>query len=192
MPISTEANDANDSGRPLSLARPDRATEELSAFESLASALCTELLKLQCSHPEGAWSVSFGSAPEAFDLASLQLSKEKGSEFLVVRLYGVSGALQLRLTPAQLRSRDPQSGDAIGDSPFLDEALAEAPPSRDTTVVALHKVSSKKTPSLSVARVDRKGRYGYSVHFADGAVIIYSMKSLARAAGGDLIETSSE
>lgn len=134
--------------------------------------------------------MSFGSAPEAFDLASLQLAKEKGSEMLVVRLYGESGALQLKLTPAQLRSRDPQSGDTIADSPFLDEALSASPPSRDT-VVSLHKASNKKTPSLSVTRVDRKGRYGYSVQYADGATIIYSMKSLARAAGGDLIDASS-
>ena len=190
MPISTEANKANDSGQPLALARPDKALEELRAFELLASTLCTELLKLQHTPPGGDCIVSFGSTPEAFDLASLQLSKEKGSELLAVRLYGESGALQLKVTPAQLRSRDPQSGDTITDSPFLDEALAESPPSRDV-VVALHKANSKKTPSLSVTRVDRKGRYGYSVQYADGATIIYSMKSLARAAGGDLTESSS-
>lgn len=130
-----------------------------------------------------------GSSPEAFDLASLQLSKEQGSDLLVVRLYGESGALQLKVAPSHLRSRDPQSGDAIADSPFLEEALAESPPSRGT-VVSLHRATSKKTPSLSVTRVDRKGRYGYSVQYADGATIIYSMKSLARAAGGELIEAS--
>jgi hypothetical protein len=189
MPISTEANNANDSGKPLSLARPDKASEELHAFELLASTLCRELLKLQYTPPGGDCRVSFGSASEAFDLASLQLSKERGSELLVVRLYGESGALQLKVTPARMRSRDPQSGDTITDSPFLDEALAESPPSLDAGV-SLHK-ATKKTPSLSVTRVDRKGRYGYSVQYADGATIIYSLKSLARAAGGNLIESSS-
>jgi hypothetical protein len=46
----------------------------------------------------------------------------------------------------------------------------------------------KTSPSLSVTRVERKGRYGYAVQYADGATVIYSSKSLALAAGGELVE----
>lgn len=39
-------------------------------------------------------------------------------------------------------------------------------------------------PELFPARVEKKGIYGYSVEWADGATIIYSMISIAKAAGG--------
>lgn len=39
-------------------------------------------------------------------------------------------------------------------------------------------------------KIEKKGQYGYSVEFADYATIIYLMFSLAKAAGGILLESS--
>jgi hypothetical protein len=196
LPISTQANDANDAGVPLCFSRSEAAAEELSAFERLADVVCTELLRLQYAPLDGESKVSFGSSSaELFDVATLQLSKDKGSDaLLVVRLYADVGAIQRKVSPAQLRSRDPQSGEIIADSPFIKQANAKEASGRSDSMISHHRgggSSSKKTsPSLSVTRVERKGRYGYAVQYADGATIIYSSKCLALAAGGAIFTAS--
>ena len=96
----------------------------------------------------------------------------------IVRLYSPSGALQRRVLAAQLRSRDPRTGDVIDDSPFLHEG-GEKP------VIHVHKSNERVSPSIDPNSVERKGRYGFAVKWGDGATIIYSKKSVARAAGGE-------
>lgn len=193
LPISAATNAANDSGNPLCLERPKDCTEELQAFHQLAQTVSRELLKLQYNRSDSVDVVTFDS-PDPFDASTLLLSMDKGHDetTLIVRLFADSGAVQRRVSPAQLRSRDPQSGDMLPDSPFLAQAAEATSPRRDDSVMAsvhVHRTSSspKKLPSLSVTSVERKGRYGYAVHFADGATIIYSMRSLALSAGGTLI-----
>ena len=174
--------------------RPKDCTEELQAFHELAQTVSRELLKLQYNRSDAVDVVTFDS-PDPFDTSTLLLSMDKGHDetTLLVRLFADSGAVQRRVSPAQLRSRDPQSGDLLPDSPFLAQAAEATTSRRDdavtTATVHVHRTSSspKKLPSLSVTRIERKGRYGYAVHFADGATIIYSMRSLALAAGGTLI-----
>ena len=46
--------------------------------------------------------------------------------------------------------------------------------------------SQNLSPRLFPCKINRKGRYGYSVEWRDGATIIYSMISLAKAAGAKL------
>jgi hypothetical protein len=46
LPISSLANDANDSGMPLSLVRPDEAVNELLALQQLARMVSRELFLL--------------------------------------------------------------------------------------------------------------------------------------------------
>jgi hypothetical protein len=48
----------------------------------------------------------------------------------------------------------------------------------------VHRTAGKKSPSLIPSKVDKKGRYGYAVQWNDGAIIIYSVLSIAKAAGG--------
>ena len=49
---------------------------------------------------------------------------------------------------------------------------------------------TSKKGQLFPCKLEKKGRYGYSIEWADGATIIYSMFSLAKAAGGIPVESS--
>jgi hypothetical protein len=42
------------------------------------------------------------------------------------------------------------------------------------------------TPKLFPCRLEKKGKYGYSVEWADRSTIIYSMYSLGKAAAGGM------
>jgi len=182
LPISEAANSANDNGSPFCLTRPADAAEELRAFQTLAKNVSGELLKMQFGRKVGEEFVMFGLDSEPFDLATVQLSIDKSSdETFVVRLFGESGAIQKRISSAELRSRDPKSGDVIEGGSFRDY-LRDA--SSTDPVVAVHRVKGKKSPSLRPLGVERRGLYGFAVRWADGATIIYSNKCVAVAAGG--------
>lgn len=171
--------EANDSGVPLCLARPSEAEEELAAFAALADNVAAELLKLQYGKTDDSLVVKLDG--ETFDTSTLQLSLDKTTGTFLVRLYSEAGATQKRVSPQSLRSRDPRTGEIIPDSPFRERSESTA-----ASMVTQHHVGggSKPSPSLSPTKVERKGRYGYGVLWADGASIIYSMRSLALAAGG--------
>ena len=188
LPISVATNTANDNGNPLCVTRPDEATEELSAFRRLAENVSGEILKMQFGGHVGEVFVTFGSASDEFDLAMLQLSLDKSSDqAFVVRLFGEFGAIQKRISSAELRARDPKSGDVIEASPFADQLNSFAS-SADDPVVTVHKASGKVSPSLLPVGVEKKGLYGFAVRWSDGATIIYSKKSIAVAAGGTIKE----
>jgi hypothetical protein len=178
MPMSVLASEANDKGQPLVLSRPEGAEQELVAYTDLARIVSGELLKTFYGTTESSESVKFRDSVEEFAVASLDLSLDKTTKEFVVRLYSPAGALQKRVLAAQLRARDPRTGEVIDDSPFL-ERLGEQP------AIHVHKSTDKLSPSLDPNRVERKGRYGFAVQWADGATIIYSKKSVARAAGGN-------
>jgi hypothetical protein len=160
--------------------------EELKAFERLGNVLCEKLLALQYAPSDSEFQVAFGNSASLFNVATLQLTKDKTSDALVVRMYADQGAVQRKITPAQLRSRDPRSGTIIEDSPFRRQAVDDSNELSDR-MISHHRASSKKSPSLSVTRVEKKGRYGYAVEYADGAIIIYSTRSIAIAAGGEVV-----
>ena len=186
LPISPLTNSANDNGIPFCLQRPENAEQELKAFKELADIVSTGLLKYQYGQQEGgAQKVTFESENGFFDLESLVMSKSTDG-MLIVRLFSDSGALQKRITPAMLRSRDPKSGEVIQDSPFLREA--EESVGQDGPLVTIHKTGAKQSPSLIPNKVSRRGRYGFAVEWADGATIIYSMISVAKTAGATLKE----
>ena len=187
LPISTAANDANDSGEPLCIARPKGASKELLAFEQLAKQVSLELLKIQYDSIAGEEFVSFETAEGDFDTSTVRLSLDKGKHgAFLVRLYSSSGAIQKQVSPAFLRSRDPRSGEVIKDSPFLKDLEDEMTNEQNTGMVEVHSSKTKKTnPSLKPSRVTKKGRYGYSVQWEDGATIIYSKMSIAMAAGAE-------
>lgn len=181
LPISTVANDANDAGEPLCLTRPEAAHVELSAFSTLAKNVSKELLKLQYGRSDNPEVVTFGTDSQTFDVSTIQLSLDKATgDGLMVRLFSDSGATQERIMGAELRSRDPKTGDKLENSPFK----LEVESSNKDPMVTETRATAKKSPSLTPKKVEKKGRYGYAVHWDDGAIIIYSVLSIARAAGG--------
>jgi Mrp family chromosome partitioning ATPase len=180
LPISTLTNDSNDSGEPLCVLRPEAARDELDVFNELATALSKELLLIQHGKSrsdsggvDDPASVVFGNSSEAFDVASTHLSLDKSKEGFLVRLFSNDGATQLSLSADELRSRHPKTGEKLD--------LGDRAPS--DSMVQHHKA---KVPRLMPAKIEKKGRYGYAVEYADGATIIYSMLSIAKAAGGSI------
>jgi hypothetical protein len=181
LPISTTTNDANDAGEPLCLLRPEAASVELLAFSTLANNVSKELLKLQYGRNDNLEVVTFGTDTQTFDVSTIQLSLAKvAGDGFVARLYSESGATQEQITGAKLRSTDPKTGDELESSPFKDKIKS----SNQDPMVTETRPTQKKSPSSTPSKVEKKGRYGYAVHWEDGAVIIYSVLSLARAAGG--------
>jgi hypothetical protein len=169
------------------LQRPSNATVELDAYRELANAVSKELLLLQYGSPEGKDNrqlAVFDSDPDhEFDVSTVTLSLDKskaGSEKLLVRLLSDSTAIQLLLLPSRLRSRNPKTGDLLSESPFLNLDGSGVEDTQDAVVTK----TRKRSPSIIPTKVERRGRYGFAVEWGDGATVIYSVLSLARAAGG--------
>jgi len=176
LPISTITNESNDNGIPLALARPGDAAEELSAIECLAVAVSRELLIAQHGL-HSAESSREGSSPthrvffpetnsdDEFDIASTHVTlSEDGFR---ARFYSDKGAMQITIPPAVLRFTHPKTGEKI--ERVENDAMVQ---------------QSASDNQLLPAVLEAKGRYGYSVQWKDGATIIYSMLSIAKAAGG--------
>ena len=168
LPISTLTNDANDCGNPLALARPSEAYAELKIIGELADAVARELFLAQHGRSDSSIETSQhhkvifpnASADDEFDVASTHLTVTK--EGFVARFFSEKGAMQVPIPASSLRVRHPKTGEIM-------EAI-------DAGMV-------QKSPKLLPAKLDPKGRYGYAIEWADGATIIYSMLSIARAAG---------
>jgi len=193
LPISTHTNQANDGGTPLCLARPTEASMELSVFEMLAKKVAHELLLLQHGRasskeaPGSKVSMSIGgNISEHFDIGSIQVSVDNTSESFLVRLFSEKGATQIKVTGKELRQRHPKTGDKL-EVDSDEEEVTSSSESTGTAARAKEMVqyhSAKPRAKLFPAKITKKGRYGYSVEWADGATIIYSMTSIATAAGG--------
>jgi hypothetical protein len=183
LPISEVTNAANETGIPFCLARPADAITELSSFRKLAIVVSEQLLKYQHGYKDDEKFVVFGN--EIFDVstATISIDKSRGGDF-TVRLFSDTGAVQKHISSAKLRSRDPKTGDEISGSPFLSPASLDL---KSDVVVTVHTANRKLSPSLVPTRAQRKGRYGFSVEWADGATIIYSTTCIAKAAGAVLI-----
>jgi Mrp family chromosome partitioning ATPase len=175
LPISTATNDANDAGSPLCLDRPAAATEELAVFTDLAHAISKELLLVQHNRTtttghdvDTPHRVSFqGNTKVLFDVASTYLAVANDNQGFVARFFSENGATEIAIAGTTLRERDPKTGNVGGNS---GDGMVQ------------HHVA--KPPLLFPAKVERKGRYGYAVEYADGQIIIYSMIAIAKAAGG--------
>ena len=182
LPISTATNDANDSGSPLCLDRPAAATEELTVFQDLAYAISKELLLVQHNRTtttttsghdvDAPHRVSFqGNTKVLFDVASTYLAVASDNQGFVARFFSENGATEVIIAGTNLRERDPKTGNVLGNS---------------GNGMVQHHVANP--PLLFPAKVERKGRYGYAVEYADGQTIIYSMLAIAKAAGGSPAE----
>lgn len=186
LPISPVANDSIDEGIPFCLQRRVGAEPELKAFKNLSNTLSQGLLNLQYrkSHNAEFGQVSFSDVEGPFDVSTMSLELTSSGVFSVC-LLSDTGAIQKRITPVALRTRDPKSGEIIPDSPFLrftDEESQEGTAPETTVIVQKNK--GKRSPSLIPTKVEKKGKYGYAVEWGDGATIIYSKAAIATAAGG--------
>jgi len=181
LPISSLANDAAESGVPLALSRPPEAEEELRAFGDLASAVSERLLRLQYLRSriddagEDSWTVTFGDGSELFRPDDLRLSSDDPGKRLVLRAFTELGATEMHIDGEDLRRTDPETGERLQEE--------EVPP---TPGGGGGMVQHFRSLRLFPARVEKSGRYGYAVEWADGASVIYSLKSLALAAGGTI------
>ena len=194
LPLSEVAGEANDTARPLSCYRPANASRELAAFGDLAKVVSGELMRVQFGssvEEKGSYVVFEGhDSPFRTDSLALAVDPKRGPEYMVARFFSDEGGAQRVLRGSSLRSRDPKTGDAIVGSPFGggDETAGSGSSGRDGVIVT--KSSAKVNPSVVPSKVERKGRYGFAVQWNDGATIIYSSLSIARAAGGVAPETS--
>lgn len=186
LPISTLTNDANDSGEPLCLSRPEAAIEELQVFDNLASTLSKELLLVQHGRSRSdsggideQVSVVFPGSDEVFDVATAHLSLDSTKTGFLVRLFSNDGATQLSLSADDLRSCHPKTGEKLDLDNGGDQASTAVP----SDGIVEHHTAKAHGPRLMPAKVEKKGRYGYAVEYSDGATIIYSMLSIAKAAG---------
>lgn len=195
MPLSPAINDCNEQRHPLMLQRPEHAGMEIAAYEELAQVVSTELLRLHygVSSTADSHTVTFASDMEqSFDLSTLILKIDKTGEHasFTVRFVSASKALQVPIQPAQLRSVDPKTGEILPGSPFSVHITEDD--SNDTSsslgsITVTHSTTappSKRPPSILPVTVERRGRYGFAVEWGDGATIIYSLRSIARATGG--------
>jgi hypothetical protein len=177
LPVSSLANEANDSAAPLCLARPAAATTELLAFERLARIVSKELLQLpHRSSSETHGFVTFDGNIEKFEVSSIELTSSEG--LLVVRAFSESGALQIRIAPDELKTRDPKSGEKLKDS--VSDESTEDDGGDGITIYRAKKRVDKAVPE----RIEKKASVGYEVVWNDGAKYIYSRRALAVAAGG--------
>lgn len=185
LPISELANDANESGVPICLSRPDGAEKEIEAFGKLAHIVSRELFRLPYRSQAGGGTVVVDG--QRFDLFSIQLSEEKGS--LVVRFFSDGGALQKKILPQDLRTRDPKTGIVL-DVQATEPDQTSTKKERDG-MVSMHKAkvakrssSSNNPPQIIPERVEKKARVGFEVTWSDGARFIYSRRAIALATGG--------
>jgi hypothetical protein len=181
LPISSIANEANDSGVPLSLARPDAAANELLALGQLAQIVSKELFRLPYRSDEVQAHVTFEGNTEKFNLSTIRLSKDDDS--LLVRAFSESGAMQQRIPPEELRNRDPKTGQ---DLERPDDKVEK---SGVGSMVTLHRAGSSKSQTKLVPdTIEKKAKVGYEVTWSDGAKFIYSRRAIALAAGGVFVK----
>lgn len=176
-------NDGNENGEPIMMKNSNQTILEQDAFKKLADHVSREMLLTQYGHPDNDKSlVRFEGETTTFSLESLSLKLLPGSDMFTVRLLSTEGATQQSFKPACLRSRDPSTGEIIPGGPFLEDM--------ESTIQIDHssgRIPHKPSPSLKPVKVERRGRYGYAVEWADGATIIYSLQCIATAASATML-----
>jgi hypothetical protein len=197
LPLSENTHVANDSSQPLCLTRPNTPSDatELAAFRQLANVVSTRLLQVQYGDAADTHvCVQFDSTPDPFRVDNLHLQvspaaqSKDGVTSLIVRLFSDTGAIQMDLSGKRLRATDPKTGDSLqptsADSNQQETTQATAATGKAPVKVTKSSTRNKTNPSSIPVKVQKKGRYGFSVEWADGATIIYSNLALARAVGG--------
>ena len=202
LPLSQHTTDSIETGIPLCLARPLQAEQELQVYDDMAKFLVKQMFAMQngtsfnnTSNLEG---VMFDSQSTAiFHVASALLKANEKSKSFTLRFFSNTDgvATQVDIPAHVLRMTHPKTGERMDDR-LDDMAKTLTSPSTSSgcsTAVHVHREHTQpqppqiKLPKLFPVTLERKGQFGYSVEWADGATINYSMASLAKAAGGKLI-----
>jgi hypothetical protein len=193
LPISSRMNEANDDGSPLCLSRPEEASIELDVFHKLSCSIVRDLLLLDYGHPneESEEQTLIEIDGKKFQVSSLHMSVDNEKQMFIVRLFSDSGATQVLIPGHKLRSWHPKLGEPW---PIQDDEKITKP---DEKIMVTHTSGTKgcgshghgslhmspsPTPKLFPCKLEKKGKYGYSIEWADRSTIIYSMYSLAKAA----------
>jgi hypothetical protein len=203
-------NASNDSGAPLCCDRPDGAEDELASFSELANAVAGDLMLIQHGLPplsvygqdsknakgKSILTVVMEEAGELeFDVPLTQLSVDNDKKNFTVRLFSNDGGYQKTINGADLRCRDPKTGDVdeslvndIGRVQVRHGCGSNHSSKSSSPMVHHHSASNhdiaEEDSRLFPAMLTRKGNYGYEVAWADRAKIIYSLLAIAKAAGG--------
>ena len=132
-----------------------------------------------------------------FDVPFTQLSVDYESRNFTVRLFSNDGGYQKVVSGRELRCRDPRTGE-------VDESLVEVSSVSQSGSGGCGSGNGRVTPLSSMVQrhtansnsdanqqdnvfpvnLTKKGNYGYEVEWDDGSKIIYSLLSIAMAAGG--------
>ena len=132
-----------------------------------------------------------------FDVPFTQLSVDYESRNFTVRLFSNDGGYQKVVSGRELRCRDPRTGE-------VDESLVEVSSVSQSGSGGCGSGNGRVTPlspmvqhhtansnsdanqqdNLFPVNLTKKGNYGYEVEWDDGSKIIYSLLSIAMAAGG--------
>ena len=187
FPISNYVNDGNDTGTPLCLSRPREAATELDIFNKLATDVASKLLKLQFeregTHVGNETKCLIDLDGDVFDAASIQVSANNSKQEFVVRFFSESHAIEKSLSGDKLRLWHPKLGTPLADDNVDNVVVTKSSSSSHGCSSSSHSSS----PTLFPCTLEKKGRYGYSIEWADGATVIYSMSSLAASVGGKIV-----
>lgn len=188
FPISARLNEANDEGIPLCLSRPQEAAKELDIFRDLSISVSNELLRAQHGKSNSVTDdVSIRIENHVFDVANLHLSSDNANESFLIRFFSDSGATEVRISGEKLRYWHPKLGEPL-DIESKDEKVVVVTSHSGCGSHDHPRSDQKRKSRLFPCKIEKKGRYGYQIEWADQATIIYSMYSLAKAAGGTSVK----
>jgi len=220
LPISETVSGSNESGKPFCCDEPNsNSEEEWAVFSKLADAVSTDLLLLQHNMIPASMQGQQGNSSasmvvtidevedSAFDVPLTQLDIDNSHKRFTVRLFCNEGGYQKVISGAELRSRNPKTGEVEDDSSSQEGTTAQQgcgggsrssnSGSSQPSILVHHHSSectdnSNEKDNLFPAQLTKKGKYGYEVEWADGATIIYSLLAIAKAAGGKPVESTHE
>ena len=222
LPISETLSGSNESGKPFCCdeSNSNSSEEEWAVFSKLADAVSTDLLLLQHNMQPASMQGQQGSSSSAmvitidevedseFDVPFTQLDIDNSHKKFTVRLFCNEGGYQKIISGADLRSRNPKTGEMEDDSSGEGKTVrhgcggggnhsgANGGSSQPSIMVHHHSAdcadNSDEKDNLFPAKITKKGKYGYEVEWADGATIIYSLLAIAKAAGGKSLEKTHE
>ena len=156
MPISSHVNASNDQGTPLTLSRPQRAIDVVVAYDEMAKSISRSLFALLYENQRDSLIVDTPHGSFEIDTDSLTMKVSEPNNEILVRIYSNNSANQMKIKGFNLRKRDPKTGEVQSNCNN-------------------HDTNSR------VMQISKKGRYGFIVEWADGAKIIYSLESIAKA-----------
>lgn len=173
LPLSLACSEGNENGLPIVLNKNEDFSVESRSFSQLSDAVARELFLIQ--HGKKISNEEFVEFQgRKFSVSNLRLSMNNESKEFIIRLFADDGALEIHVDGIDIRMRHPKSGKILVDH---DDTPATANGGCGSTGHG-----SKKNLKLFPAKTEKRGHHGYLVDWADGAIIIYSMMSLAQAA----------